>query len=212
MSRMFNDYLDSIGYFDIQEDDTEWAELSAGDGKRKALYISNKGVLGRQVYDAEGNGDMWPVKPHKGDKHGHLNARWTDDNGDHHEEYIHRLVAENFIYGDMSNGPNVLHRDDDPSNNRVENLRWGTQKENYQDSVRNGSAYILSDEDRERSYEKSRKPVIATNLETGERVRFRGVNDAARGTGAQEANLCKVLSGKRKATVGWYYEYERQGN
>lgn len=212
MSRRYDEYLEDIRYFDIQEEDTEWAELTAGDKKRKPLYISNKGILGRPILRVDGEYEMWPVKPHKGDKRGHLNARWTDDYGNHHEEYIHRLVAENFIPSNMRTGPNVLHWDDDPNNNRIENLRWGTQKENFEDSVRNGTAYIPTDEDREKSYEKTRKPVIATNLETGERVRFRGVKEASRVTGAQEANVCKVLHGQRRSAAGWYYEYEREDN
>lgn len=208
MSRQYEEHLERIGYYDIQEEDTDWAALTHGGGRRKPLYISNKGILGRPVYDEYGCAEMRPVKPHKGDRHGHLNARWTDENGVYHEEYIHRLVAKNFIPSGMEDGLNVLHWDDDPTNNRVENLRWGTQKDNYYDSVRNGNAYIITDEDREKSLRKQRKPVIATNLETGEKVRFCSINEAARATGAQQANACKVLSGQRKATVGWFYEYE----
>lgn len=32
-----------------------------------------------------------------------------------------------------------LHWDDDPLNNQVENLRWGTDRENQLDIVRNGN-------------------------------------------------------------------------
>lgn len=54
-------------------------------------------------------------------------------------KYVHRLVCETF------NGPpensemsNVLHWDDNPLNNRADNLRWGTLSDNMHDRVRNG--------------------------------------------------------------------------
>lgn len=48
---------------------------------------------------------------------------------------VHRLVARSFI-GDSD--MDVLHWDDDPSNNHVSNLRYGTDKDNWWDGVRNG--------------------------------------------------------------------------
>ena len=43
---------------------------------------------------------------------------------------IHRAVCEAF-HGPAPEGkPIVLHLDEDATNNRPENLRWGTQKEN----------------------------------------------------------------------------------
>jgi len=44
-------------------------------------------------------------------------------------EYIHRIVAKSFLKN-PNNYPNVLHLDDDPKNNNVSNLKWGTQSEN----------------------------------------------------------------------------------
>jgi hypothetical protein len=43
---------------------------------------------------------------------------------------VHRLVCEAF-HGPAPEGKNVvLHLDEDATNNKPENLRWGTQKEN----------------------------------------------------------------------------------
>lgn len=51
---------------------------------------------------------------------------------------VHRLVARAFL-GPHSDGKGlVLHRNDDPSDNRVSNLRWGNASDNSRDAVRNG--------------------------------------------------------------------------
>lgn len=42
---------------------------------------------------------------------------------------VHRLVAQTFI-PNPDNLPIVLHLDNDPSNNNLDNLKWGTKKEN----------------------------------------------------------------------------------
>lgn len=54
-------------------------------------------------------------------------------------KYVHRLMALAF-FGDPPPGKNfVLHGDGNPSNNRVENLRWGNQSENMSDAVKHGT-------------------------------------------------------------------------
>ena len=43
---------------------------------------------------------------------------------------VHRLVCEAFHGPPTDDEPNVLHIDEDSSNNKSENLKWGSQKEN----------------------------------------------------------------------------------
>lgn len=47
---------------------------------------------------------------------------------------VHRLVCEAF-HGPRPEGLVTLHLDGDPTNNRSENLAWGTQSKNIQQSV-----------------------------------------------------------------------------
>ena len=49
----------------------------------------------------------------------------------------YRLVLEAFR-GPCPPDHEACHWDDDPANNRLENLRWGTASENQRDRVRNG--------------------------------------------------------------------------
>ena len=50
---------------------------------------------------------------------------------------VHTLVATAF-HGPCPDGMVCLHWDDVPDNNRPVNLRWGTKRQNFDDSVRNG--------------------------------------------------------------------------
>jgi hypothetical protein len=51
---------------------------------------------------------------------------------------VHHLVLEAFV-GPRPDGQVGCHFDDDPRNNRVENLRWDTSSANALDRVRNAA-------------------------------------------------------------------------
>ena len=52
--------------------------------------------------------------------------------------HMHVLVAEAFLGPKPTPQSVVLHWDDVPANNHVENLRWGTRADNHKDAMRNG--------------------------------------------------------------------------
>jgi hypothetical protein len=49
---------------------------------------------------------------------------------------VHRLVAEAFLPAAPDGKDCVCHRDDDPTNNRPDNLFWGNRRDNSDDKVR----------------------------------------------------------------------------
>jgi hypothetical protein len=53
--------------------------------------------------------------------------------------YVHRLVLEAFV-GPCPDGMECRHLDGNPSNNRLDNLAWGTHSENERDKVRHGTS------------------------------------------------------------------------
>lgn len=88
---------------------------------------------GRLFYYRKGR---WYQKKPSITKSGHLDIRlWI--NGVKTHTSIHRLVAEIYI-PNPDNKPCVCHKDNNPRNNRVENLYWGTQAENSAQMVRDG--------------------------------------------------------------------------
>jgi len=56
-------------------------------------------------------------------------------------KFIHRLLGENFI-PNTSNKPFICHLNDIRTDNRLENLQWGTRGENLMDSYRNGRSIV----------------------------------------------------------------------
>lgn len=52
--------------------------------------------------------------------------------------YVHKVVLETFV-GPCPSGLEALHRDGNPTNNQLGNLRWGTRGENILDAVRHGT-------------------------------------------------------------------------
>ena len=69
---------------------------------------------------------------------GHLKVDIYID-GTPHAKYIHRLVLRTFV-GPCPPREECLHNNGDPGDNRIENLRWGTHKENGRDMVKHGAA------------------------------------------------------------------------
>ena len=53
--------------------------------------------------------------------------------------FVHRLVLTAFV-GDCPDGMQTLHADDDPTNNHLSNLSWGTPKRNHSTIDRKGEA------------------------------------------------------------------------
>ena len=51
---------------------------------------------------------------------------------------IHRLVLMAFV-GPCPEGMECCHKDGNPENNRLDNLRWGTKSSNTKDSIRHGT-------------------------------------------------------------------------
>jgi hypothetical protein len=78
---------------------------------------------------------IWRLIKPTPQERGHLSV--TLGQGD--TRYVHRLVLEAFV-GPCPEGMECRHLNGVPADNRLENLRRGTPKENHGDSVRHGTA------------------------------------------------------------------------
>lgn len=57
--------------------------------------------------------------------------------GRRNSQCVHKLVLTAFV-GPAPDGCECLHINGDPSDNRLQNLRWGTRSENIKDKTRHG--------------------------------------------------------------------------
>ena len=173
-------------------------------------------IPGHPDYFISTFGRVYSLKSHqfltlkKMDKQGHVGFSLSEPGRKPDYVYLHRLMADAFIYN-PDELPVVRHLNDDPIDNDLDNLAWGTQRDNWYDSVRNGTAHPPTDEDREIGFQKMRIPVLAVNLETGEETEFPSQTDAGRELGIEQANIWKVLNGERRSAGGYYFEYSRRG-
>lgn len=106
-------------------------------------------------YAVSTDGRIWTCRKHVGLGYGHgskavLKEDWREHPGRSrptgHEavyvfgksRYVHSLVLEAFV-GCRPRNMECCHANGDPSDNRLENLRWDTHKANGEDMVRHGT-------------------------------------------------------------------------
>ena len=111
----------------------EWRDIAGYEG---IYQVSNLGRV-RSLDKVRRNGQHWKGRvlkqllDGKGYSFVHLYANGKES---HVVKRVHRLVAEAFL-SNPEGKPEIDHIDADPKNNRIENLRWATHKENMNNPI-----------------------------------------------------------------------------
>ena len=131
------------------------------------------------------------LKP-RSNKDGYLNVNLYKE-GRMKTCLVHRLVAKAFI-PNPDNKSQVNHRDEDKTNNCVDNLEWMTRRENINYGTRN-----------ERSGKSQSMPIYGINVKTNERIEFPSTMEAER-NGFNHSTIVDCLKGRCKTHKGykWY--------
>jgi hypothetical protein len=103
--------------------------------------ITEEGEVLSLVYPTS-NGRRFRKKPYVKkywlNKDGYKMVTLRNDEGKKVHKSVHRLVAEAFL-PNCDGLPVVCHKDSNPRNNHVSNLKWGSIKDNIQDEIKRGT-------------------------------------------------------------------------
>lgn len=187
----------------------EWRPIPGTENKYE---ISNYGNVKSLSYHQTGKVKL--LKPFP-DKKGYLQVDINKKS-----RKVHRIVAEVYI-PNPNKKPQINHKDGNKSNNRVDNLEWCTQSENQKHAYKHG----LKPKSMERAHsnevkemlvnyskkinDKRKIPVIAINIETGERTRYSSQSEAAKKLGVHQKSVGRICYGKQKQTKGYRFEFEQ---
>lgn len=133
--------------------------------------------------------------------------------GKYKTHYVHRLVAQAFI-PNTENKPCIDHINTDRTDNRVENLRWVTQKENC-NNPKTITAYSCNNNMLGKVGKTNHlsKPIIQLNTYDELVKKWDCVNDVVRELGFCHSHISKCCKEKVKLAYGykWGYvcDYER---
>ena len=106
--------------------------------------------------------------------------------------YIHRLVADAFC--ERKDGCDVInHIDNNPENNRADNLEWTTQHRNVLYGMVQGR-YRLN-------------AVPVSGYKDGEQFSFLSAHEAEKETGCDHSSIIKCCKGKMKSIHGYTWNY-----
>ena len=114
-------------------------------------------------------------------------------NGEKKNHYIHRLVGEAYL-PNSENLPQINHRDENKTNNCLQNLEWCDGKYNYNYGNRN-----------EKISNSLKKPILQYTLD-GEFLReWPSTTDVGKEV---SYNICHCLKGRQKSAYGYIWKYK----
>lgn len=125
-------------------------------------------------------------------KNGYLYVNlWKDGQGKMYK--VHRLVAEAYL-PNPENLPQVNHKDENKSNNCLQNLEWCDNKYNCNYGTRN-----------ERRSDKLKKTVIQYDLDGNFIKEWKSATDVGKEV---QGNIVKCLKGRYKTAYGYIWKYK----
>ena len=138
-------------------------------------------------------------------------------NGIQKHYWVHRLIALTFL-PNPNEWPDINHKDENPSNNNVENLEWCTTKYNMNygtcverrkaSFVRNQS-FLKANATKVRNQSRCHEtPILGTSKDGDAVLSYKSITEAARSTGISKGHIGECVKGIRKSAGGYYWKYQ----
>lgn len=148
------------------------------------------------------------------DKDGYLLCGMTGDDGKQHTMKVHRLVAQTFI-PNPNNLPQVNHKDENKSNNNVENLEWISNSDNQRwGTCGLRKSIAMKKLHKDGLFDSHKKKILCIEKD----IIFQSITDAARwlqensitnnpSSKGITSNIAYVCKGAYKSAYGFTWKY-----
>lgn len=147
------------------------------------------------------DGKIWSIKSKKyigSNNDGYINCTLFDDNGKRWSSNLHRVIYT-AVYGEIPNGYQVNHIDENTLNNSISNLNLMTPKENSNYGSRNEKIKNKN------TNGKCSKGVVGLKYNKVV-LSFKSINEAER-NGFNHSHIISCCCGKRKTHKGYEWKY-----
>ena len=181
----------------MNEEETEiWRDVVGYEGLYKVSNLGNvKSLRHKKTF-------LMKTGQHS---NGYLFVRLSNHNKLIKSFLVHRLVSKAFL-PNPNNLPQVNHKDEDKTNNRVDNLEWCDAKYNLNfGTVQERKSKKLSKILKNRKDQS--KPVLQYDKNDIFINEYPSIKDAQRKTGVHQGAICRVCRGKLKSTGGFLWKY-----
>lgn len=178
-------------------DKEEWRPVVGYEGLYEVSNIGRVRSIDRNILYHDGTIHHWKgkvLKPLRTSK-GYLQVMFRKDNKNHYIG-IHRLVAMAFIDG-YQKGLVVNHLDENPQNNRADNLEWCTQRDN-----------LIYGTARSRHADKLSISIIQFSLSGTLIKEWKSQAEASRVLGINQSHIFRCLKGELLSAFGYRWMYK----
>ena len=188
---------------EVPMDNYEGEEWRPVNGFESKYEVSNYGRVRSIDHEMKSLGGYRTVKGRilkQRVEHGYCRVQLSISKREHPHKQVHRLVAEAFV-PNPDNKPEVNHIDGCKTNNCAENLEWATSSENSVHAIENGLQRPKTDEELQKMWDVSSKPVIRDDGEW-----YASASKAAEAIGAGRSSVAKAI--RRGGSIyGHTYRY-----
>lgn len=186
----------------------EWRDIEGFDG----YQVSNEGrvrTFYKKKHYSTGYGtyryksDCPEIMKTSDDGNGYQKLMLYDKNtGKRYCKKVHRLVAEAFIQREegCNTVDHIISGNEGKRNNNVNNLQWISRRDNIKKAYKDG----VCDE----RIRRQKKPVIMTDIWSGEKRFYKSIDDAAKFNNMDRANIShNLLKGSGVTKDHYIFEY-----